>query len=229
VDVRRYDDLCELSEAAARLVVEDCRQALANGKASYTLGVSGGRTPALMFDALAGLPMPWSQVHLVQVDERVAPSGSTDRNFTQIADRLLAHVDIPQENVHPMPVEAADLACACREYEEELHRVTGGSPLSLLQLGLGDDGHTASLAPRDPILGVTDSAIWHVEEFNGLSRMSMTYPLINRAEKLMWLAAGSTKAEMCRRLVASDPAIPAGRVAQENAVLLVDREAGLEL
>jgi 6-phosphogluconolactonase len=182
-----------------------------------------------MFDALADLPMPWSEVHLVQVDERVAPSRSADRNFTQIADRLLAHVAIPPENVHPMPVETRDLTRACREYEGELRRVTDGSPLSLLQLGLGEDGHTASLAPGDPILGVTDCAIWHVEEFNGLPRMSMTYPLINRAERILWLAAGCTKAEMCRRLMASDPAIPAGRVAPENAVLLIDVEAGIYL
>jgi 6-phosphogluconolactonase len=229
VEVRRYGDLRELSHAAAELILDDCRRALASRDAGYTLGVSGGRTPALMLEALAELPMPWRRVHLVQVDERVAPSGSADRNFTQLTDRLLACVEIPQENVHAMPVEHEDLAAACRQYEDELHRITAGAPLDILQLGLGDDGHTASLAPGDPILGITGHTIWHVEEFNGLPRMSMTYPLINRAARILWLVAGQPKADMCRRLAASDPTIPAGRVAPENAVLLVDDEAGVGL
>jgi 6-phosphogluconolactonase len=229
VDVKRYHDLSELSQAAAEIVLEDCQRVLASGDARYTLGVSGGRTPVSMFDALTGLPIPWSYVHVVQVDERVAPRGSADRNFTQLTDHLLDCVEIPPENVHPMPVEDANLASACRQYEDELQRATAGSSLNLLQLGLGDDGHTASLAPGDPILEVSDRAIWYVEEFNGLPRMSMTYPSLNRAERIMWLAAGSAKAEMCRRLVASDQTIPAGRVAQQNAILLVDGEAAADL
>jgi len=115
---------------------------------------------------------------------------------------------------------------ACRRYEDELLRVTDGAALDILQLGLGDDGHTASLAPGDPILEIADRGIWCVDAFNGLARMSMTYPFINRAERLLWLAVGPSKAEMCRRLAASDPTIPAGRVEPKNAILLVDREAG---
>jgi 6-phosphogluconolactonase len=229
VDVRQYQDSEELSRATAAIIFEDCQRALANGDERYTFGVSGGRTPVSMFDALAAIPIPWSRVHIVQVDERVAPRGSEDRNFTQLGAHLLDRVEIPPENVHPMPVEDYNLASACRRYEDELQRVTGGSPLNLLQLGLGDDGHTASLAPGDPILEVNDRAVWYVEQFNGLPRMSMTYPLINRAERLIWLVAGSAKAEMCRRLVAAEHAIPAGRVSQENAILLVDSAAANEL
>ena len=173
--------------------------------------------------------MPWSRVHIFQVDERVAPAGSEDRNFTQLTDLLIERVEIPSANVHPMPVESEDLASACCRYEDELQHVTDEAPLDLLQLGLGDDGHTASLAPGDPILEVIDRGIWYVERFNGLPRMSMTYPLINCAERILWLVAGSSKAEMCGRLVASDHTIPAGRVAPENAVLLVDGEAGADL
>jgi 6-phosphogluconolactonase len=128
-----------------------------------------------------------------------------------------------------MPVESKDLASACRRYEDELQLATGGAPLDMLQLGLGDDGHTASLAPGDPILDVTDRAVWYVQQFNGLPRMSMTYPVISRAERILWLAVGSTKAEMCRRLVASDGTIPAGRVAPEHAILLADRMAAADL
>jgi 6-phosphogluconolactonase len=229
VEVRRYADSHDLTQSAAELILEDCAETLRSRADSYTLGLSGGRTPRLMFQAMAGLPLPWSQVHIFQVDERVAPVGSEDRNFTHLTDRLLELVEIPSENVHPMPVGPEDLVSACCSYERELQRITGGAPLDLLQLGLGDDGHTASLAPGDPILDVTDRAIWHVESFNGLPRMSMTYPLINGAARILWLATGSAKAEMCRRLVAADHTIPAGRVAPENAILLVDQDAGAAL
>ncbi len=229
MEVRRYADGRDLARSAAELILDDCAAALASRSGDYTLGLSGGRTPRLMFAVLADLPMPWSRVHIFQVDERVAAAGSDDRNFTQLTDCLLERVAIPSENVHPMPVESEDLASACRRYEDELERVTGGAPLDLLQLGLGDDGHTASLAPGDPILEVGDRAVWHVERFNGLPRMSMTYPSINRARRILWLAVGPAKAEMCRRLAASDHTIPAGRVAPENAVLFVDGEAGADL
>jgi 6-phosphogluconolactonase len=229
MEVRRHPDVGGLALAAAELILADCQQALATRSSYYTIGLSGGRTPAHLFRALAGLPMPWSRVHIFQVDERVAPADSEDRNLTRLSDCLLDHVDIPSANVHPMPVESEDIASACRRYEDELQRVTDGQALDMLQLGLGDDGHTASLAPEDPILDVTDRAIWHVASFNGLPRMSMTYPLINRASRRMWLAVGAAKADMCSRLVASDHTIPAGRVASENAVLLVDDAAGVQL
>jgi 6-phosphogluconolactonase len=229
VQIERYANIGELTRAAAELIAEDCRRVLAERPDSYTLGLSGGKTPPLMFDALVGLPMPWHRVHVFQVDERVAPAGSEDRNFTQLSDRLLAHVEIPGENVHPMPVESDDLELACRRYEEAMRRVTSGAPLDLLQLGLGDDGHTASLAPGDPILDVSDRDVWHVESFNGLPRMSLTLPLINRARRIVWLATGSARADMCRRLVSGDPTIPSGRVENDGIVLLVDADAGIYL
>ena len=229
MQVRRYPDARQLSRAAAELIVDDCQGVLAKRAGNYTLGLSGGKTPPLMFDALVGLSVPWSRVHVFQVDERVAPSCSKDRNFTQLREHLLARVEIPDENIHPMPVESEDVELACRRYEEAIHRVTNGGPPDLLQLGLGDDGHTASLAPGDPILDVSDRDVWHVERFNGLPRMSMTLPIINRAERLVWLATGSARADMCRRLVHGDPTIPAGLVSQDNVVLFVDTDAGAYL
>lgn len=229
MEVRHYADGSDLARSAAELILDDCERALAARTSDYVLGLSGGHTPQLMFHALADLPMPWSRVHIFQVDERVAAAGSEDRNLTHLTDCLLAHVEIPIANVHPMPVESDNLPSACRHYEVELQRVTGGAPIDLLQLGLGDDGHTASLPPDNPILEVRDLAIWHVETFNGLPRMSMTYPLINTAKRIVWLVVGAAKAEMCRRLVASDRTIPASRVAQDNAVLLADGEAAADL
>jgi 6-phosphogluconolactonase len=229
VEVRRCADATELTRSAAELILADCVEVVGTRAGAYTLGLSGGRTPRLMFQALADLPMPWGRVHIFQVDERVAPAGDEDRNFTYLSKCLLELVAIPSENVHPMPVERGDLASACLRYEDELQRVTDGAPLDLLQLGLGDDGHTASLPPDEPILDITDRGVWYVEQFNGRPRMSMTYPLINRAERILWLAVGSAKAEMCRRLVASDRSIPAGRVAAENSVLLADAEAAAAL
>jgi 6-phosphogluconolactonase len=226
MEIQRYPNAHELTQAAAELIAEDCRRTLAERRGSYTLGLSGGKTPPLMFDALVDLPVPWRRVHVFQVDERVAPAGSEDRNFTQLSDRLLAHIEIPEENVHAMPVETDDLDFACRRYEETIRRVTNGSPLDLLQLGLGDDGHTASLAPGDPILGLTDRDVSYVERFNGLPRMSMTLPTLNRARRIVWLATGSARADMCRRLVAGDRTIPAGRVENDDIALLVDSEAG---
>jgi 6-phosphogluconolactonase len=229
VEIRHFGDRSDLAHSAAQLILEHCEHTLAGRSGDYTLGLSGGQTPQLMFDALAELPMPWTHVHIFQVDERVAAAGSDDRNFTQLTSRLLDRVEIPTTNVHPMPVESDDLPSACQSYEDELQRITGGAPLDLLQLGLGDDGHTASLPPGDPIIDMDDRAIWHVESFNGLTRMSMTYLPINRAKRIVWLAVGATKAEMCHRLVSADRTIPAGRVSQDNAVLLVDRAAAAAL
>ena len=229
MEVRRYPDAPKLTQAAAELIFEDCQRTFARHSDSYTIGFSGGRTPPPMFDVLAKFPMPWNRIHLFQVDERVAPAGSGDRNFTQLKDHLLTQIEIPPENVHPMPVETDDLELACGQYEDTLRNVTDGRPLDLLQLGLGDDGHTASLAPDDPILDVTDRDVWYVECFNGLPRMSMTLPLINRARKIVWLATGTARAEVCRRLVAADHTIPAGLVTNEGIVLLVDSDAAVHL
>jgi 6-phosphogluconolactonase len=229
MEVRRFNDVQELARSAAEMILDDCTKMLEARSGAYTLGLSGGRTPRLMFQALAEIPMPWDRVHIFQVDERVAPSGSDDRNFTHLSDCLLASIEIPSKNIHPMPVEGDDLASACRSYEQELQSITGGAPLDLLQLGLGDDGHTASLPPGDAILDVADRTVWWVAEFNGLPRMSMTYVLINDAQRVLWLASGSAKAEMCSRLLASDRTIPAGRVARERAVLLVDNDVAAGL
>jgi 6-phosphogluconolactonase len=192
----------------------------------FILAVSGGHTPWLMLRALAGEPVPWPEVHLFQVDERVAPAGDPDRNFTHIRDSLLTHVPLRPEQVHAMPVEASNLEAAAESYARLLREVASSPPvLDLVHLGLGPDGHTASLVPGDPVLDVTDTDVALTGVYQGRRRMTLTYPLINRARRILWLVTGVEKAGPLLRVRAADASIPAGRVHQEQAVVLADREA----
>ena len=199
-------------------------------RGQFVLAVSGGHTPWLMLRALAEEPVPWPEVHLVQVDERVAPAGDPDRNLTHIRESLLTRVPLPADHVHAMPVEAADLDVAADDYTRLLQEVAGSPAiLDLVHLGLGPDGHTASLVPGDPVLNVTDSDVALTGVYQGRRRMTLTYPVINRARRILWLVTGTEKAGPLVRLRAGDSSIPAGRVRQGQALVLADREAAAEL
>jgi 6-phosphogluconolactonase len=178
---------------------------------------------------LAEEDVPWPSVHVAQVDERVAPAGHPDRNFTRLRESLLEHAPLGEEQVHAMPVEAADLERAARRYAEILAATAGAPPvLDLVHLGLGPDGHTASLVPGDPVLDVSDCDVAVTGVYQGRRRMTLTYPILNRARRVLWLVTDGGKAEMLARLARGDPSIPAGRVCQDRAVLLADRAAGRE-
>ena len=208
----------ELIEAAARAAVQ------ARGK--FTLAVSGGRTPWLMLRALAARPLPWNAVHLFQVDERVAPDGDPERNFTHITESLLAYAAIPAQNVHAMPVTDHDLAAGADAYANECARVAG-TPIvfDVVHLGLGLDGHTASLVPGDPALNISDADVAIAGPYQGRERMTLTYPVIDRARHILWIVTGAEKHAMLTRLRAADRTIPAGRVRADIAILLADRAA----
>src|SRR5262245_26496720 len=179
-----------------------------------------------MLRALADEDVPWKGVHVFQVDERVAPDGDPDRNLTHIRESLLAHCPIPADQVYAMPVEAADLAAASTRYADVLERVAGSPPvLDLVLLGLGPDGHTASLVPGDPVLDVSKASTALSGRYQGRYRMTLTYPVLNRARGVMWLVTGSEKAGMLARLLANDRSIPAGRVRHDAALVLADQEA----
>ncbi len=179
-----------------------------------------------MLRALAGRELPWAGVHLWQVDERVAPDGDADRNLTQLQDSLLARVPLAPGQVHAMPVTVPDLESAARRYSEELTAVAGDPPvLDLVHLGLGSDGHTASLVPDDASLDVTDADVALAGPYQGRRRMTLTFPLINRARRVLWVVTGADKAAMLRRLLDGDRTIPAGRVCRERALVLADRAA----
>lgn len=214
-----------LASRAADLVAGKLAEAIdARGRA--TLAVSGGSTPAAFLAELAVRTLPWERVHVFQVDERVAPPGHRERNLTGLQEALLDRVPIPAENVHPMAVDEPDLATAAAAYGDELRAVTGAEGrLDVVHLGLGDDGHTASWPPGDPVVDADDD-VAVVRPFNGWRRMTLTPPAINRAGWIVWLIAGSAKSPVVARLLAGDPTMPASRVRRDGVTLLADAAAG---
>jgi 6-phosphogluconolactonase len=217
------------AKAGAIFVAEQSR-AGARARGRFTFAVSGGHTPWLMLAALAHETVPWEDVHVVQVDERVAPIGDPDRNLTHLRESLLAHAPLRDEQIHAMPVESPDLAAAAASYATMLQELAGSPPvLDLVHLGLGPDGHTASLIPGDPVLTVTDADVALTGVYQGRRRMTLTYPVLNRARRILWLVTGDEKAEILSRLMRGDQAIPAGRVSQERALVIADRAAARQL
>jgi 6-phosphogluconolactonase len=183
-----------------------------------------------MLRDLAGEQVPWEAVHLVQVDERVAPAGHPDRNLTHLRDSLLTRVPLRPEQIHAMPVEAPDLTAAAESYAQSLRDLAGSPPvLDLVHLGLGPDGHTASLVPGDPVLNVTDADVALTGAYQGRRRMTLTYPILNRSRHILWLVTGGDKAGPLARLRGADSSIPAGRVRQDHGRVLADRAAAAEL
>jgi 6-phosphogluconolactonase len=159
-------------------------RAASAARGRFALAVSGGHTPWIMLRALASEDVPWVSVHVFQVDERVAPDGHPDRNLTHLRESLLQHAPLRPEQVHAMPVESSDLGAAALQYEQVLRDFAGSPPvLDLVHLGLGPDGHTASLVPGDPVLEVTGSDVALTGIYQGRHRMTLTYPVLNRKEK----------------------------------------------
>ena len=212
------------SQAAAIIAAEARDAVVARGR--FVMAVSGGRTPWQMLRALAGEKVPWEEVHVVQVDERVAPPGDPDRNLNHLRESLLTRVPLRPEQLHAMPVEATDLKAAANRYAQTLQELAGSPPvLDLVHLGLGPDGHTASLVPGDPVLDVADTDVALTGPYQWRCRMTLTYPIINRARRILWVITGSDKVRPLARLRNADRAIPAGRVGQDQAQVLADRAA----
>jgi 6-phosphogluconolactonase/glucosamine-6-phosphate isomerase/deaminase len=198
--IQVLSDAEAVAREAAKFIEVAAREAVvARGK--FTVAFSGGRSPAAMLRLLTGDPGRW---HVFQVDERVAPAGHSDRNLTQLV--------LPAQ-IYPMPVEEPDLEVAARRYEVLLPPV-----FDLVHLGLGVDGHTASLVPGEELTG--DVAVTGV--YQGRRRLTLTLPALNRARRVLWVVTGADKAAMLARLLAADASIPAGRVRQDRAVVLAD-------
>jgi 6-phosphogluconolactonase len=194
-------------------------------RGSASLAVSGGRSPWVMMADLFRRDLPWQCVDILQVDERVAPDGDDIRNMSRIGPLIMGS-PAERARVHPMQVgDGAD--AAVDDYRELLGGL--GGPIDVVQLGLGDDGHTASLVPGDPVLDITDALVAATAaRYRGTTRVTLTYPAINAARHVLWLITGSGKREMVRLLEDGDTGIPAGRVSAPAQVLVVDRAAATD-
>jgi 6-phosphogluconolactonase len=214
IELRIADHAGTLATTAATFVAERAREAVER-HGRFGFAVSGGRTPWAMFGALRRFDLPWSSFDVYQVDERIAPAGDQTRNLTHLLAALPEGPD-----VHPMPVEDADLDAAAARYADELP-----PRFDLIHLGLGSDGHTASLVPGDEVLDVTDRLVAVTGTYQGERRMTLTYPALERAVNVMWLVEGIDKRGALRRVLERDPSIPAGRVSAPSQVVFADRSA----
>src|SRR4029453_18689263 len=216
LEVEVLPDAETVARRGAEVVAEQAAAAIAE-RGRVAFAGPGGRPPWAMFAPLAG-KLPWEKVTIFQVDERVAPDGDPDRNLTQL-QRALPPRGAP--DVRPRPVWADDLEAAAAQYANELPQ-----SLDLVHLGLGPDGHTASLVPGDPVLEVADRDVALTAEYQGHRRMTLTYPALNRGRAILWLVTGDDKVDALARLRAGDPSIPPGRVSTANALVVADAAAG---
>jgi len=222
VDIEVLDSADAVALRGAAIVAADAAAGVRAGR-RYRVGFSGGRTPWTMLKALRGLEVPWPGVDVLQVDERIAQDGDADRNLTHLQQSLDGAVGV---RIHAIPVTLPDPASAAATYAATLRDLAGSPPvLDLVHLGLGPDGHTASLIPDDPVLEVTDADVAATGVYQGRRRITLTYPAINRARRILWIVTGRDKADMLRRLIDGDRSIPAGRVSRERAMIVADREA----
>jgi 6-phosphogluconolactonase len=229
ISVEVLDTAEAVSQRAADLIAEEARKAVA-ARGRFVMAVSGGHTPWMMLSALAAVDVPWPSVHVVQVDERVAPDGHPDRNLSHLRESLLDHAPLAADHIHAMPVDSADLEAAPAQYAATLRQIAGAPPvLDLVHLGLGPDGHTASLVPGDPVLNVNDADVAMAGTYQGRRRMTLTYPILNRARRVLFVVTGDEKVEMLNRLRNGDEGIPAGRVHRERALVLADEAAAGQL
>jgi 6-phosphogluconolactonase len=212
-------DVDAVHRRGAELIAESVKAAVAE-RGSCGLAVSGGRDPWPMFSQLEDRIDDWTTLSIYQVDERVAPPGSDERNLTHLIESLSIGA---QGSIRPMPVNDDDLDAAAARYAEQLPE----GPLDIAHLGIGPDGHTASLVPGDPVLEVTDRRVAVTSgEYQGVRRMTLTYPEINRVRRLLWVVTGEEKVDALKKLIAEDPSTPSGAMRPEGeSLILADRAA----
>jgi 6-phosphogluconolactonase len=213
-----HDDDGAAAIAAAADIAARLRGAVAARGVAH-VAFSGGSSAPPMLEALAADDVPWTAVHVYQVDERVAPDGDEDRNANDLCASLVDRVDLPAANVHLMPVTAADLATAAPGYGAALPR------LDVVHLGIGPDGHTASWPPGDPVIGECDHPVAVVGPFNGRLRMTITPGVVEDARAVVFLVTGAAKRDVLGRMLAGDPNIPASHVPFARTTIHADRAA----
>jgi 6-phosphogluconolactonase len=214
IRVEVLPDLGSVGEHAAELIAEAVRRAVSEGR-RFAWAISGGETPVPMFLRLGTLELPWDLIDTWQVDERVAPPDDPDRN------RSLQVRALPPEaldGIRWMPVEDDDLEAAAARYAATLPE-----RFDVVHLGLGADGHTASLVPGDPVLDVRDGDVAVTGPYEGHRRMTLTYPGLSRAERVLWVVTGSEKRDALKKLLADDHSIPATHVDVPDQVVVTDQ------
>jgi 6-phosphogluconolactonase len=216
--------------ARAAAIIAGCARAAFEARGRFLMAVSGGHTPWVMLRMLGRENVPWVGVYVLQVDERIAPRGDADRNLTHLRESLLENAPLDPKHIYAMPVESPDPLAAAAEYAKTLEKIAGSpSVLDLVHLGLGPDGHTASLVPNDPVLQVADRDVAITDFYQGRKRMTLTYPIINRARQILWVVTGSEKVGPLAQLLNADPSIPGGRIRQGRALVLADRASAGEI
>jgi 6-phosphogluconolactonase len=225
IETQILPDAESVAKEAAKVIAAEARVAVA-ARRRFVMAVSGGHTPWQMLRALANEDVPWKSLHVFQVDERIAPAGDSDRNLTHLRECLLEHAPLPADQIYPMPVEEPDVEVAAESYARTLQQIASRTPiLDLVHLGLGPDGHTASLVPNDPVLNVIDRDVAVTGDYQGRRRMTLTYPVINRARRILWVVTGNEKVKSLLQLENGDTSIPGGRISREQALVLADQAA----
>ncbi|MDZ4753231.1 MAG: 6-phosphogluconolactonase [Phycisphaerae bacterium] len=218
-------DVDAVARRAAAVIAEAAREALTE-RGRFLVATSGGSTPWLMLRFLANLDLPWARVELFQVDERIAPAGHADRNLTSLKRSLLDQLPESRGTIHAMPVEMNGTDQMALDYSHTLALIAGNLPVcDLVHLGLGEDGHTACLVPYDPVLDESTATFAVAGVYAGRRRLTLTYPVLDHARRILRVVTGAAKAMMLRRLERGDGTIPAGRVRSDHALLLADRAA----
>lgn len=219
VQIRAVEDPAAL---AARLIAEGAREAVAS-RGRAILALSGGSSAPPLLDSLAAEEVPWPHVVLLQVDERVAPDGHDDRNATALVAHLVDRVDIPDRAVHLMPVADREPEEAAVAYQTRLAALQPFAVpvLDVVHLGLGEDGHTASLIPDDPVLGERRASVAATGVYLGRRRVTLTFPVLDLARQRIWLVPGDGKGSALRALRDGDPSMPAGRVEAADDALVI--------
>jgi 6-phosphogluconolactonase len=214
-DLQVFEDATALADAAASYIADRARTVQARG-ATFTMALSGGRTPWAAFDRLAHETLDWDATLIYQVDERVVREDNDLRNLKNLR-AALSSTGAP---IVAMDVDSDDLEEACRQYAAELPPF-----FDLIQLGIGPDGHCASLIPGDPVLAVIDRLVALSGPYQDTLRMTLTYPAIGRANQILWLISGEDKRDALAKLLENDPSIPAGRIGPVSSLVMADRAA----
>ena len=224
-EVRVSPDAETLAREAARYFIEIARDA-AKQRGRFAVALSGGSTPKSLYSLLASAEfrdqVPWAQTHWFWGDERCVPPDDPQSNYRMVKEALLSKAPVPPSNVHRMAGEDAEPERAARRYEQELRTFFGGLPcLDLVLLGLGEEGHTASLFPGSPALEEQERWVVapYVEKLKS-HRLTLTLPVINAAANVAFLVAGAGKREILKQVTSSEGDLPAQQVRPKRGKLV---------